>query len=108
MPTVLKPFIPSISTYIIKSNNSTLLLFTDKNIIALNPWDGDDTYDFSNAIWYRQASENPGKVIFTDTYMDAIYKKPVITIAKKCASGAVLAFDIFPEKQRRRQRESRR
>ena len=75
-------------------------LVTDKNIIALNPWDGDDTYDFSNAIWYRQASENPGKVIFTDTYMDAIYKKPVITIAKKCASGAVLAFDIFPENLR--------
>ena len=66
-------------------------------IVALNPWEGDDTYDFQNAVWFRQAVENPGKVIFTDAYLDAIYKKPVITIARMCSSGAVLAFDIFPE-----------
>ena len=66
-------------------------------IVALNPWEGDSSYDFNNAVWFKQATEHPGKVIFTDTYMDAIYKKPVITIAKMCASGAVLAFDIFPE-----------
>lgn len=72
-------------------------LVRGNSIIALNPWEGDDSYDFKSAIWYRQAMENPGRVIFTDTYIDAIYKKPVITIAKKCGSGAVLAFDIFPE-----------
>lgn len=72
-------------------------LARDGRIVALNPWEGDDSYDFHNAVWYRQAEANPGKVIFTDTYIDAIYKKPVITIAGKCASGGVLAFDIFPE-----------
>lgn len=70
----------------------------DRNkVVALNPWDGDASYDFSNAVWYRQAEAHPGEVIFTDAYMDAIYHKPVITIAQKCASGPVLAFDIFPE-----------
>ena len=72
-------------------------LVTKKSVIALNPWEGDDTYDFENSVWFRQAEANPGKVIFTDTYMDVISKKPVITIARQCASGAVLAFDIFPE-----------
>ena len=72
-------------------------LVMDGYIVALNPWEGDDSYDFSNAGWYQQAAENPGKVIFTDTYTDAISQKPVITIAGKCASGGVLAFDIFPE-----------
>lgn len=72
-------------------------LVSGNRIIALNPWEGDADYDFSNAVWYRQAVENPGKVIFTDTYIDAVYGKPVVTIARTCASGAVLAFDIFPE-----------
>ena len=72
-------------------------LVTKNDVVALNPWDGDDSYDFSSAVWYKQAEANPGKVIFTDAYMDAIYHKPVITIARKCASGPVLAFDIFPE-----------
>ena len=72
-------------------------LVTKDSVVALNPWDGDETYDFSNAVWYRQAVENPGKVIFTDAYTDAIYHKPVITIARRCSTGAVLAFDIFPE-----------
>lgn len=72
-------------------------LVKDDWIVALNPWEGDQSYDFSNAVWFRQAMEHPDKVIFTDTYTDAVYKKPVITIAKKCASGAVLAFDVFPE-----------
>lgn len=72
-------------------------LVTEKGIIALNPWDGDETYDFKNSVWYKQAMANPGKVIFTDAYIDAIYHKPVITIAGKCSSDAVLAFDVFPE-----------
>ena len=72
-------------------------LVMDDYIVALNPWEGDDSYDFKNAVWFRQAVENPGKVIFTDTYTDAVYNKSVITIAGKCSSGAVLAFDIFPE-----------
>ena len=66
-------------------------------MLALNPWEGDDSYDFKNTLWYRQASEQPGKVIFTDAYADAITGKPVITIAGRCAGGEVLAFDIFPE-----------
>ena len=72
-------------------------LVSKDSVVALNPWDGDDTYDFSSAVWYRQAMENPDRVIFTEAYTDAIYHKPVITIARKCGTGAVLAFDIFSE-----------
>ena len=37
------------------------------------------------------------KAVFTDVYTDAIYNRPVITMAKGCGENDVLAFDIFPE-----------
>ncbi len=70
----------------------------DGKIIAANPWEGDETFDVSQAGWYQQAMEADGEIIFTDAYMDSIYNKPVITIAQKFANfEGVLAFDIFPE-----------
>ena len=70
----------------------------DGKIVAANPWAGDETYDFTQAPWYRMAVAAEGGVIFTPAYTDAIYDKPVITIAQKCKfADAVLAFDIFPQ-----------
>lgn len=70
----------------------------DGKIIAANPWEGDETFDVSQAGWYQQAMEADGEIIFTDAYMDSIYNKPVITIAQKFANfEGILAFDIFPE-----------
>ena len=67
-------------------------------LLAANPWEGDTGYDVSSTEWYRKAVEADGEVIFTDVYTDAIYDKPVITVAQKCSEAdAVLAFDIFPE-----------
>ena len=67
-------------------------------ILAANPWEGDSSYDVSSTEWYQKAVEADGKVIFTDVYTDAIYGKPVITVAQKCSKAdAILAFDIFPE-----------
>ncbi len=70
----------------------------DGKILAANPWEGDASYNISAAVWYRQAMEADGEAIFTDVYTDAIYRRPVITVAKKCQySDTVMAFDIFPE-----------
>lgn len=69
----------------------------DGEIIALNPWDGDESYDFRQTQWYREAEAAKGKVIFTNIYTDAIYHEPVITVAQKCGrADAMIAFDIFP------------
>ena len=73
----------------------------DGKLIAANPWEGDDTFDYESAEWYQMAMEADGDVIFTNVYTDSIYNKPVITVAQKCAdSDTVLAFDIFSENLR--------
>lgn len=69
----------------------------DGEIIALNPWEGDESYDFQETQWYQEASAAEGEVIFTNVYTDAIYQEPVITAAQKCEiADAIIAFDIFP------------
>ena len=70
----------------------------DGEILAANPWEGDADYDYAAALWYQQAVEAGGQVVFTPLYTDAVYQRPVITIAQQCpGSGAVMAFDILPE-----------
>lgn len=67
-------------------------------IVAANPWEGDDEYDYASTQWYQKAMENDGEVAFSDIYTDAIQNRPIITLSQKSVSGnAVLAFDIFPE-----------
>ncbi len=70
----------------------------DGAIVAANPWEGDDEYDYASTQWYQKAMENDGEPAFSDIYMDAIQNRPIITISQRSVSGnAVLAFDIFPE-----------
>ena len=72
-----------------------------KIVAAANPWEGDEGYDVHSSQWYQGALEAEGAAFFTNVYTDAIYDRPVITAAQKCGeSGAVLAFDIFPENLR--------
>ncbi len=67
-------------------------------IVAANPWEGDATYDYSQADWHRRAMDANGQVIFTDVYVDAISNQPIITLAQQVVQGNdVLAFDIFPK-----------
>lgn len=64
-------------------------------IVGAVPWEGDEGYDYENTQWYQKADANQGKVIFTDSYQDAIIGESIITIAQKSAvSESVLAFDI--------------
>ena len=68
-------------------------------IVAANPWDGDDSFDYESTAWYQAALAAQGDVIFTDLYTDAVSGRPVVTAAQKCSgSGAVMAFDILPER----------
>ncbi len=76
-------------------------------IVAANPWEGDSDYDYASTEWYQKALEADGQVIFTDVYSDVISGRQVITIAAMCReSGAVIAFDIYPENLFFRQDES--
>lgn len=70
----------------------------DGRIIAAKPWEGIESYDYANALWYQQAMEAGGEVIFTDAYTDSVYGYQVITIAAADPNtGNAVAFDLFPE-----------
>ena len=70
----------------------------DGAIVAANPWEGDEGFDYASTNWYQMALAADGGIIYTNAYTDSITGKSVITMAKKCAdSDSVLAFDIFPE-----------
>lgn len=65
-------------------------------IVAANPWEGDEDYDYSQKEWYTDALEADGKIVFTDVYVDAITGKRLVTLSVKLhGEGNVLAFDIL-------------
>lgn len=69
----------------------------DGQIIAQNPWEGDDNYDYKSSSWYQLALENQGEVVFTDAYQDAITQEIIFTASVSLAQdGDVLAMDIYP------------
>lgn len=71
----------------------------DGQIIAANPWDGDDDYAYQNTMWYQKAVEKEGRTVFTDVYQDAITGQSIITLAKELEKqGDVLVMDIYPNK----------
>lgn len=68
-------------------------LVLDGEIIAANPWEGDDTYNVYGTEWYQKAVDAEGAVVFTNLYVDAISNTPVITAAPKmqcCGGGTCL------------------
>lgn len=84
---------------ILGENTTNPYAVIDGKIIAANPWEGDDVYDYINSEWYRQAVEAQGEVIFTDVYQDVITGKSVVTLAKQLErQNDVLVMDIYPEK----------
>lgn len=71
----------------------------DGKIVAANPWEGDEGYDYSSTEWYQKAVEADGEIIFTDVYHDAITGRRIVTLAKELReSGDVLVLDLYPEK----------
>lgn len=65
-------------------------------IVAANPWEGDEDYDYSQKEWYTEALAADGDIVFTDAYTDAITGKRLVTMSIKLhGDGNVLAFDIL-------------
>ena len=64
-------------------------------IVAANPWEGDETYDFTATDWYKNAIANPNTVCYTDTYTDAITNGAIVTLSISFSDNDnVIAFDI--------------
>lgn len=83
---------------ILGEGNADLYGVFNGQILAANPWEGDENYAYGQTEWYQRAVREAGEIVFTNVYQDAIYHQPVITIAQSCASGTdVLAMDVFPE-----------
>lgn len=64
-------------------------------IVAANPWEGGETYDFTATDWYQNAIANPNTVCYTDTYTDAITNGAIVTLSISFSDNDnVIAFDI--------------
>lgn len=69
----------------------------DGKIIAADYWEGDETYDFVNQKWYKDAVNANGEIVVTDAYKDVITGGYVYTISKELSrDGDIIAVDIFP------------
>lgn len=67
----------------------------DESIVATNPWEDADTYDYAATAWYQNAVDNPGRMRYTDVYTDAASGDRMVTLSVALSnSGDVAAFDI--------------
>ena len=68
----------------------------DGKIIAANPWEGDETYPYQEAAWYRDALASDGQVARGAIYQDAITGQLIFTISKALDSeNNVVAMDVY-------------
>ena len=75
----------------------------DGQIIAANPWDGDEEYRYQDTLWYQQALEAGGEAVCSDAYTDIINGKRVVTISQALAEeGDVFAMDVFIQEAKSR------
>lgn len=65
-------------------------------IVAANPWEGDDAYNFASKSWYSGAvAAAPGTIVFSDLYKDAITGRDVFTMSQALSdTGNVVAVDV--------------
>lgn len=71
----------------------------DGKIVAANPWENDDTYDYASTAWYQNALANKGHIVYTDAYTDVITGGQLVTLSIAIGDeGDVAAFDIRLEK----------
>lgn len=67
----------------------------DGGIVAINPWEDADTYDYTATAWYQNAIDSPGRMRYTDVYTDAASGDRMVTLSVALSnSGDVAAFDI--------------
>lgn len=77
-------------------NGLDLYAVLDGKIIAANPWEGDSDYDFASKSWYADAvATEPGIIVFSDLYKDAITGRDVFTMSLALSdTGDVVAIDV--------------
>ena len=68
----------------------------DGEIVAANPWEGDDTYHYEETDWYLQATEAGGEIVCGDVSVDAVTGQSVFTLSKEMSrSGDVFAMNVY-------------
>lgn len=68
----------------------------DGQIVAANPWEGDETYQYQDTDWYRQAVKAGGDVVCGEVYDDAVTGQRIFTISKALNDhGDVFAMDVY-------------
>lgn len=69
----------------------------DGGIVAANPWEGDDNYDFLSKSWYTEAvAAAPGTIVFSDLYQDAVTGQDVFTMSLALSDvHNVVAIDVY-------------
>lgn len=68
----------------------------DGKIIVSNPWEGDETYPYKEANWYRDAVEAAGETVGGNIYQDATTGQMIFTISKTLDNPEnVLAMDVY-------------
>ena len=68
----------------------------DGKIIAAYPWEGDESYSYSETEWYREALDAEGEVVCGEVYTDAITGQRIFTISKELErEGDVFALDVY-------------
>ena len=69
----------------------------DDHIVAANPWEGDDDYDFASKSWYSDAmTAPPGTIVFSNLYQDAVTGQDVFTMSLALSTpGNVVAMDVY-------------
>ncbi|MBC8560252.1 response regulator [Fumia xinanensis] len=77
--------------------NITFYAIVDEKIIASQPFEGIEQYDFRQATWYQQAIDARGQVIFTDAYKSVTGRQVVTVAAASPKSGNIIVIDLFTE-----------
>lgn len=74
-----------------------LYAIVNGKIVAANPWEGDESYDFSSKSWYLDALKaEPGTIVFSDLYTDAVTGQNVFTMSLALSGdGNVVAMDVY-------------
>lgn len=89
-----------------EGNVANVYAVVDGKTISDKPWDDIESYDYASTLWYCQAMEGKGEVIFTNAYEDSVYGKQVVTIAAADPeTGNAVAYDLFPENFQKNHRD---
>lgn len=66
------------------------------SIVATHPWPGDGDYAYHAKSWYYQSAVDPGTVVFSDLYEDAVTRQNVFTISLALDDPKnVIALDVY-------------